>query len=172
MLDTAWDSIIVFVKNNETYALPLAFAIAMAESIVGLSLLVPSTIIFLGMSAALGLSGAGMVQLWIAAAIGASLGDWVSYSLGRFCEARMQSSWPLRNNQPLLERGQLFFERWGWASFFPSRFVGPLRSFLPLIAGICAMPLLPFALASLGSAFVWSGVVLMPAGLGLKWLFS
>lgn len=170
MLETAWDSVIEFVKIHEAYALPLAFAIAMAESIVGLSLLVPSTIIFLGLSAALGLSGAGMVQFWIAAAIGASLGDWVSYCLGRFCEARMQNSWILRNNQSLLERGHVFFQRWGWASFFPTRFIGPLRSFLPLIAGICAMPLIPFALASLGSAFVWSGVVLMPAGLGLNWL--
>lgn len=172
MLDSTWNSVIDFVKDHEAYAFPLAFAIAMAEFIVGISILVPATITLLAMSTALGLAGADLVQLWIAIALGASLGDWVSYGLGRFCEPRMRNRWPLRNNQPLVERGHRFFERWGWISFFPCRFIGPLRSFLPLAAGICAMPLLPFALASMGSAFVWSGVVLIPAGLGLNWPFS
>lgn len=159
-----WDGLLTLVKEHEAALLPIAFAICMAESIVGVSLFVPSTAILVASSAVLSASGADMLALWLAAGLGATLGDWISYGMGYAFERHLHNRWPLRDNAALLARGHDFFERWGWASLFFSRFMGPLRSLTPLIAGICEMPLLQFGVASALSAFVWAGAVLSPAG--------
>jgi len=171
-MDGLWDGLLSFVKANEAHALPIAFVICMSESIVGISLFVPSTIILIATSTVLGASGVDMLSLWLAAGLGASFGDWISYGLGYFFEHRLHEYWPLRGNQDLLQRGHKFFERWGWISLFVSRFMGPLRSLTPLVAGICEMPLLQFGIASLVSAMVWAGVVLAPGGLGAGWVLG
>jgi membrane protein DedA with SNARE-associated domain len=160
-----WEGLISLVKAHESAVLPVAFAICLAESIVGISLLIPSTAILIAASTVLAAGGADMVALWLAAGLGASLGDWISYGLGFHFEHELRRRWPLRDNEELLLRGHRFFERWGWISLFVSRFMGPLRSVTPLVAGICEMPLLVFGLASLVSAMVWAGVVLAPGGL-------
>ncbi len=167
-----WEKLLGFMSENESYLLPLAFLISMAESIVGVSLFVPSTLILIAASTMLGASGADIAPLWLAAALGAAFGDWVSYGLGYFAGERLHGYWPLRNNRALLDRGHRFFERWGWASMFLARFMGPLRSFTPLVAGICRMPLLPFALAGLASAFLWASLVLLPGGIGAGWVLG
>lgn len=171
-MDGLWDSLLAFVKAHEAHALPIAFTIAMAESIIGISLMVPSTIILIATSTVLGASGVDIVWLWLAAGLGATFGDWISYGLGYFFEHRLHEYWPLRGNQDLLRRGHEFFERWGWISLFVSRFMGPLRSLTPLIAGICEMPLLQFGVASLVSAMIWAGVVLAPSGLGAGFILG
>lgn len=167
-----WEAVLAFVRDHEAYLLPIAFAICMAESVIVVSLFVPSTIILLASSTLLGASGVGIAALWIAAGLGAALGDWVSYGLGRFSYRRLRDRWPFYPNRRLIARGRIFFMRWGWASLFLARFMGPLRSLTPLVAGICRMPLVPFALASLASAFVWAAAVLAPTGIGAGFLLG
>jgi membrane protein DedA with SNARE-associated domain len=168
----AWEGLLALIKAHQAYALPIAFVIAMAESIVGISLLVPSTAILVATSTVLGASGADMLALWLAAGLGAAIGDWVSYGLGYFFEHELHERWPLRDNKELVARGHRFFERWGGISLFVSRFMGPLRSLTPLVAGICEMPLVQFAVASFVSAMVWAAVVLVPGTLGSGWLLG
>lgn len=165
-LAETWEALLSLVKAHQSWALPITFVICMSESIVGISLLVPSTAILLATSTVIGASGANLLTLWLAAGLGAALGDWISYALGYFFEHELHQRWPFRDNKELLLRGHQFFERWGWISLFVSRFMGPLRSLTPLVAGICEMPLLQFGLASLISAMMWAGVVLAPGGLG------
>jgi membrane protein DedA with SNARE-associated domain len=171
-MDGLWEGLLSFVRAHESQALPIAFVISMAESIVGVSILVPSTIILIATSTVLGASGVGVLPLWLAAGLGASCGDWISYGLGYFFEHRLHDMWPLRDNQVLVRRGHTFFERWGWISLFVSRFMGPLRSVTPLVAGICEMPLVQFGVASLVSAMVWAGIVLVPGGIGAGWFLG
>ena len=167
-----WETVLAFVREHESYLLPVAFAICMAESIIVVSLFVPSTIILLASSTLLGASGVGIASLWIAAGLGAALGDWVSYGLGRFSYRELKDGWPFYQNRRTVARGRIFFARWGWASMFLARFLGPLRSFMPLTAGICRMPLVAFAIASLSSAFVWAAAVLAPTGIGAGFLLG
>jgi membrane protein DedA with SNARE-associated domain len=171
-LSGIWEAVLEFVRNHEAYLLPIAFLICMAESVIVVSLFVPSTIILLASSTLLGASGVGIAALWVAAGLGAALGDWVSYGLGRFSYREFKDGWPFYQNRRTVARGRLFFAQWGWASMFLARFMGPLRSFTPLVAGICRMPLLPFGLASLASAFVWAAAVLAPTGIGAGFLLG
>jgi membrane protein DedA with SNARE-associated domain len=70
----------------------------------------------------------------------------------------------------LLPRGQAFFHKWGVAGVFIGRFFGPLRAAVPLVAGTCGMPLLPFMLANLASALVWATGILAPGLLAMVML--
>ena len=51
---------------------------------------------------------------------------------------------------------EAFFRRWGFLGVLVGRFFGPLRSVVPLAAGICAMRALPFQVANVGSALTWA----------------
>jgi membrane protein DedA with SNARE-associated domain len=42
---------------------------------------------------------------------------------------------------------------------------------VPLVAGICAMPFVPFQIANVTSALVWAAGILAPGAIGVRWLF-
>jgi membrane protein DedA with SNARE-associated domain len=165
-LDALTTTILDFIRAHQTWAPFIVGALAFAESLAFLSILVPSTILLLGIGALIGASGMEFWPIWLGAAVGAILGDWVSYAIGfRFKHAALRV-WPLSRHPSLADRGERFFSRWGaWGVFF-GRFIGPLRAVVPLTAGIFAMPVLLFQMANVSSAFVWAFVMLAP-GTGL-----
>lgn len=133
--------------------------------------MLPATAILLGVGGLIGASGIGFWPIWFAAALGAILGDWVSYWLGYRYKYAIRQFWPLSRRPDMLVKGEAFFTKWGTAGIFFGRFFGPLRSTVPLVAGICAMPLMPFQLANIGSALVWATGILLPGVLGTRWFF-
>jgi membrane protein DedA with SNARE-associated domain len=68
----------------------------------------------------------------------------------------------------MLPRGQLFFERYGAFGVFIGHFFGPVRAVIPVVAGMCAMRQIPFQIANVSSAFLWSAGVLAPGAFGMK----
>lgn len=159
-----------FVRANQAWAAPVVFVLAFGESLAVISLLLPATAILFGLSGLLGASGVAFWPCWFAAVAGATLGDAVSYWVGFHFKERLAHIWPLTRTPDLLPRGQRFFAKWGIAGVFFGRFFGPLRAAVPLAAGSCAMPQVPFQLANIGSALVWATGILAPgllAGLTL-----
>ncbi len=151
-----------FVRTNQAWAAPVVFLLAFGESLAVVSLLLPATVILFGLSGLLGASGIAFWPCWAAAAGGAILGDAVSYWVGYHFKDRIAHVWPLTRTPDLLLRGQRFFARWGFLGVFMGRFFGPLRAAVPLVAGSCAMPHVPFQIANVGSAVVWATVILSP----------
>ena len=161
---------VAFVHAHEAWAAPLCFALAFGESLFFLSLVLPATALLLAAGAMIGASGIGFWPIWLAAALGAALGDCVSYWIGHRFSGSVHKMWPLSRSPGLLLRGKAFFARWGTASIFIGRFFGPLRATIPLVAGLCAMPGARFQVANAASALVWAGVMLAPGAFGLSWL--
>lgn len=146
-----------FVTEHRAWAAPLVLALAFCESIAFVSLVLP----FWGMLVAIGavVSATGGTDFWTimaAAAIGAALGDWMSYWLGFHYHDQIARMWPIKNYPDLLPRGRAFFEKWGSAAIWLARFTGPLRASVPIIAGAVRMPQMRFQLANWGSAFLWA----------------
>jgi membrane protein DedA with SNARE-associated domain len=164
------NAVLTFVSNREAWAAPIVFILAFGESLAFISLLVPATAILFGVGALIGATGIRFWPIWLAAAAGASLGDWVSYWLGYHYKHAIAQFWPLSRRPALLPRGEAFFRKWGALGIFLGRFFGPLRSVVPLVAGICAMPLLPFQLANVASALVWAAGILTPGLFAFAWL--
>ncbi|MEZ5774554.1 MAG: DedA family protein [Hyphomicrobiaceae bacterium] len=164
--------VIALVEANDAYAEPIVFVVGMAESIPILSAFAPSTILFIGIGAVHGAAGGSFVHIWIAGTLGASTGDGVSYLIGRLTEHRVMHVWPISRHPDWWTRAHAFFERWGLLGVLAGKFTGPLRPFIPIMAGISEMPFLYFLSASLVSSAAWAGVFLAPGGLGLKWLIE
>lgn len=160
----------VFIRDHQAWAVPIVLALAFCESIAVLSLLVPATVILLGVGALIGSTGIAFWPVWAAAVTGAVLGDWVSYAIGLHFKEGVGQVWPLSRYPDLLPRGRAFFDRWGTAGVFFGRFFGPLRATVPLAAGVCGMATLPFQLANVASAMIWAALMLGPGVLGTRWL--
>ena len=165
-----YDTVLLFIRTHESWAAPVVFVLAFGESLAFISLLLPATAILFGIGGMIGASGIGFWPIWLAATVGAVLGDWLSYWFGYHYKHGIAGFWPLSRHPDLLPRGEAFFRRWGTAGIFLGRFFGPLRSAVPLAAGICAMPLVPFQIANVASALVWSTGILTPGVIGVRWL--
>jgi membrane protein DedA with SNARE-associated domain len=150
-----------FVRANQVWAAPIIFALAFGESLAFISLLLPAWAVLVGMGALIQSSGINFWPIWIAASIGAALGDWLSYWLGSKFEHTLEKMWPLNRHPTLLPRGEAFLKKWGVLAIFIGRFFGPLRASVPLVAGIFQMPYWRFQAANWISAFVWSAVILL-----------
>jgi membrane protein DedA with SNARE-associated domain len=70
-------SVIAFVRDNAAWAPPIVFALAFGESLAFVSLLIPA---WGALVALIGPSGINFWPVWIAAALGAAFGDWLSGS--------------------------------------------------------------------------------------------
>lgn len=163
------DWVLTFVKEHEAWAAPIVLILAFGESLAFISLLLPATVILFGLGGLIGASGIGFWTIWAAAAIGAALGDWLSYWLGYHYHYQIVRLWPLSRYPDLVPRGERFFRRWGTLGVFAGRFFGPLRASVPLAAGICEMPALPFQLANIASALVWATGILAPGTMLAQW---
>jgi membrane protein DedA with SNARE-associated domain len=158
------------VRTHAILAPPIVFVLAFGESFAFVSLLLPATILLVGIGGIISAAEIGFWPIWGAAAAGAILGDWVSYFLGFHYKDAIGGFWPLSRHPALLAKGRAFFEVWGAPGVFVGRFFGPLRCIMPLVAGICAMPMIPFQIANLTSGVLWATAVLAPGRLAVEWL--
>lgn len=106
-------TITLFVKEHEIWAVPIVFLLAFGESLAFISLLIPATVILLGLGALIGESGLLFWPIWLAAALGAFFGDWISYWVGYHYKEGVRNLWPISRSPQTLVRGHQFFNRWG-----------------------------------------------------------
>lgn len=174
-LEESAHHVIEFVRAHQAWAAPIVFALAFGESLAFVSLILPAWAALVGIGAMIGAGGLDFVPIWVAGAVGAALGDWLSYWIGARFKGSIAGVWPLSRHPHLLPRGQAFIERWGVLAIFIARFSGPLRASVPIVAGIFGMPNWSFQLANFSSAFVWAAVLLKLGDVGAKistWLYD
>ncbi len=165
---------VAFVRAHAEWAAPVVFLLAFAELLAFISLLIPAWGALVAIGALINAGGVNFWPVWIAGSLGAALGDWLSYWIGRKLEYSVQHIWPLSRHPDLIPRGEAFMKTWGIPGIFIGRFFGPLRAAVPLVAGIFEMPFWRFQFANFGSAFVWAAVLLtLGDGIsrGVKWLW-
>jgi membrane protein DedA with SNARE-associated domain len=168
-------TIIEFVRSHQAWAAPIVFVLAFAESMAFISLFVPAWAALVGIGTLVQSAGVNFWPVWIAGALGAALGDWLSYWIGLKLEHRVQHIWPLSKHPGIIDAGARFVTRWGILAIYIGRFSGPLRASVPLVAGIFKMPYWPFQVANFTSAFLWSGVLLLLGDVtshAIKWIWG
>lgn len=169
-LDQMTAGIVDFVRTNQGWAPFIVGAIAFGESLAIVSILIPATVIMLGIGALIGGAGLEFWPIWAGAAIGATLGDWVSYEIARHFGEPIKNWGPLKRYQAQMDRAENFMRKYGVWGIFIGRFFGPLRAVVPLIAGIFEMPRIPFQLANVSSAMIWAAAILAPGAGLMGWL--
>jgi membrane protein DedA with SNARE-associated domain len=158
------------LRQHQAWAPVIVFGLAFGESLAFVSLLLPATAILLGVGGLVGAADIAFWPIWCAAALGAAFGDWFSYWLGDRYSYAIARLWPLSRHPELLPRGEAFFRKWGTLGVFIGRFFGPLRSIMPLAAGICGLRQVPFQIANLASAVLCATGALTPGMVAIEWL--
>jgi membrane protein DedA with SNARE-associated domain len=133
----------------------IVFLFSIAEGLPFIGTLVPgATVVTLaGFGAFNGHMDVGDL-IWFST-VGAVLGDGLSYYMG----LTRNKSFKVENKflkLSHLEKGKTFFNKYGNHSVFFARFIGPLRSTVPFVAGAVKMDIRKFLLWDVLSCIVWA----------------
>ena len=156
------EPITMWVYQHPQWALFATFIISFSESLAFVGTIIPGTVT---MTAVGILAGSGVMRVdltLIAAILGAIAGDGASYSLGRIFSDRLTTMWPFRRYPHWLNYAKDYFERHGGKSVLIGRFTGPLRSVIPIIAGMMGMNRWHFFVANVASAIGWACLYVIP----------
>jgi membrane protein DedA with SNARE-associated domain len=167
--------VIEFVRGHEVWAAPIVFALAFGESLAFLSFVLPAWAALVGIGAIMRTGGVAFWPVLLAGALGAALGDWLSYWIGSRFKRSIGRMWPFSAHPNLLSRGEAFIKKWGVFAILIGRFSGPLRASVPIVAGILGMPFRAFQFANFISAFIWVAVLLQLGDVGATvwtWLWN
>src|SRR5580704_15573719 len=107
------DALVEFIRVHEVWAPPIVGALAFAESLAFISLLVPAWSMLIAIGALIGGSGISLWPILVAGAVGAALGDWLSYWVGVKVGPAVAHMWPLSRHPELIPRGERFVKVWG-----------------------------------------------------------
>ncbi|MBD8517518.1 CDP-alcohol phosphatidyltransferase family protein [Plantibacter sp. CFBP 8804] len=150
--------------NDAATALPdpliwlLGLLFTTAESGLWLGLVVPGEPVVLLLAAMLD-SAPGALVLFLAVALGGSLGDQLGYLLGRRSGGRLRDSAIVRRlGVHGWDRAVEALERRGAQAVFLTRLVPVLRCLTPTAAGVARVPYRSFLAASLLGSLLWSAV--------------
>jgi membrane protein DedA with SNARE-associated domain len=151
-----------WIIDNPNWAGMAVFTISMCESLAVIGLFIPGII---AMSIIGGLVSADILAivptlLW--AIGGAIAGDGISYYIGHHFRDHLPLYWPFRRFPQWLERGKSFFIAHGSKSIVIGRFVGPVRPFIPVVAGMMGMKPRTFLMANIFSAIIWAPIYMLP----------
>jgi len=144
--------------NGLLLAIGAGFALAFAESGLGLGMVLPGETAILLLSASMGSAGP-MIALAVVVTIGASLGDHVGYLLGRrYGEALGETRAVRRLGRQHYERATDLLRRRGGVAVFATRLVPVVRTLTPAAAGASGLEYRRFAVASLSGSALWASV--------------
>ena len=134
--------------------------VSLLESLAFVGTFIPGMIIvlFVGFASANGVLDLGDL-IWFVA-IGGIIGDSLSYYLG----TKGTKFFRLENKffkYSHLEKGKEFFEQHGSKSIFLGRFIGPIRSIVPFIAGLTHLRKGVFLFWDIISGFAWATTILL-----------
>lgn len=134
----------------------LFFVLAFIESAPLIGVFIPgATLVTVGGF----LASQGYLNPWdilLFASLGAIIGDFFSYSLGRWGGDWIKEKRII--NQSIIFHGEQFFYKYGNKSIFWGRFFGPIRAIIPFVAGLLRMKRKPFIFWNVISAICWAGL--------------
>jgi undecaprenyl-diphosphatase len=173
MIDTS----LAFLTLHPEYIFLTIFLVALCESLAVVGIIVPGVGLITAASMMAGNLQLNMWVLFLCAISGAFLGDVISFYFGRIFQPHLPNLWPFKQHPYWIENGHAFFHRHGGKSIFFGRFIGPIRPFIPMVAGMMAMSSRRFMLLNVLSAIAWGIAYLLPSyylgeQLNIKWLLS
>jgi membrane-associated protein len=163
LLSWAWDLAVhldvhlaAFVAQHGAWVYALLFAIVFCETGLVVTPFLPGdSLLFIAgaVAAAGGMDIVAVMATLIAAAL---CGDNVNYGVGRWLGPRVfhfeQSRW---FNPAHLARAHAFYMRHGGKTIILARFVPIVRTYVPFVAGVGAMPYLRYLAFCVLGALIW-----------------
>ncbi|OQY18571.1 MAG: hypothetical protein B6I36_06580 [Desulfobacteraceae bacterium 4572_35.1] len=157
-----WDNILFWVVYHPGIAYTLVLLISLSESLAVVGLLVPGSVMMVGVGTMVGSGAISLPVTMVVATVGAVVGDGVSYWFGHHYHQQIKNFWPFCQHPQLITHGEAFIDKHGGKSVFFARFVGPMRPLVPMIAGMLDLAPRRFFIANIISAVGWSCAYITP----------
>ena len=148
--------------NPEWIAITVGL-VAFVESLAVVGIVVPGIALLGGLAAAAGGLGINPASLLIGAAIGAFIGDNLSFWIGRAFRPWLENHSTIQKYEPQLEKTRYFLNHKGAVAVVVGRFLGPIRPFMPMVAGMMLMRPTLFLGLSCFSTLAWAPFYILPA---------
>jgi membrane-associated protein len=161
LVATLWDFAVhldqhlaAFIAEHGAWVYALLFVIIFCETGLVVTPFLPGdSLLFVvgALAAAGGMHIGGVMLLLVAAAL---CGDNVNYWIGRWSGTRLLNRWI---NPAYLKRTHDFYERHGGKTIIIARFMPIVRTYVPFVAGLGAMPYARYLAFCVLGAVLWVG---------------
>ncbi|MFV3403020.1 MULTISPECIES: bifunctional DedA family/phosphatase PAP2 family protein [Pseudomonas] len=156
------DSLTGWLSANPQWLGLAIFLVACIECLAIAGIIVPGTVLLFAVAVLAGSGTFSLGETLLLGFLGGVLGDALSYAVGKYFHQNIRRLPLLRDHPEWIGRAEAYFQRYGIASLLVGRFIGPLRPMLPMVAGMCDMPLPRFIAVSLVAGAGWSVAYLLP----------
>jgi membrane protein DedA with SNARE-associated domain/membrane-associated phospholipid phosphatase len=161
-MDSWFDGLLDWITAHPVAAGAVVFLIALSDALIIVGAIVPALPLLIGVGVLIGLGELSGPYAVICAALGAFVGDGVSFYVGRRWGTQLRGHWPFSKYPQFLERGERLFRRNSTKAIFVARYVGPIRPFVPAVAGMAHMPLRRYLPVSAAAGLSWGVLFLLP----------
>lgn len=167
-MNASWtDTTIHWIGQHPLLAGAAAFTIAFCDALILVGTLVPALPLLFAVGMLIGLGQLSGPYLVSCTAMGAFVGDAISFWVGHNWGDRLRQLGPFQRYPQLLERGERLFRRNAIKGIILARYIGAIRPFVPAVAGMLGMPTKQYLLTSVLVCLSWAVVFLLPG-----WMFG
>jgi membrane-associated protein len=159
LLAVLWDLVVhldqhleSFVAQHGVWVYALLFAIVFCETGLVVTPFLPGDSLLFVAGAIAAVGGMDLVAVCATLVAAALCGDNVNYWVGRWAGKNLFSKYI---NPAHLQRAHAFYERHGGKTIILARFVPIVRTYVPFVAGIGAMPYLRYIAYCVAGALLW-----------------
>lgn len=136
------------------------FSFIAVESLLVIGLLIPGSAFMIALGVLISLGALPFWPVFGWACLGALAGDGFNYWLGRRYRVFISSARFFQQHPEWLPRAEAIFLQYGAASLIIARIVGPLRPFIPTVAGMANMPAWKFFSVTAFATLLWAPLYL------------
>lgn len=150
------DSVLNFISDNREWIFFITFLFAMAETLLVLSIFIPSTTILVAIGALVAAEKLDFWPVFTGAATGAIIGSLISWQMGRLFGVQILETKLMQKQSDRIHRSKEAMNRWGAPAIILGHLFGPLRALVFAIAGLTGMALLTFLPLTILGAITWA----------------
>ncbi|WP_457913546.1 DedA family protein [Candidatus Gillettellia adelgis] len=150
------------ITQSLVVTLTVIVLINFLESLALVGLLLPGTLMMTSIGVLIGGGKIDFYYAWAASIVGCLLGDWISYCIGRLCKDSLYRWSFLKKHQVVLDRTEKALYQHSIATILISRFIGPMRPLVPIVAGMLNLPSHKFALPNSIGCITWPPIYFFP----------
>ncbi|MFC3716667.1 VTT domain-containing protein [Luteimonas soli] len=160
-----FDQLVAWIGAHPIAAGLVIFAIAFCDAVIVVGAIVPALPLLFAIGVLIGLGELYGPYAVACAALGAFVGDGLSFWIGRRWGSQLRGVWPFARYPQLLDRSEAVFRRNALKGILIARYIGPIRPFVPAVAGMARMPIKRYLPASALAAVTWALLFLIPGWL-------
>ena len=161
LLATLWDLAVhldqhlgAFIAQHGAWVYGLLFVIVFCETGLVVTPFLPGDSLLFVTGALAAVGGMDLATVMAVLVAAALCGDNVNYWIGRWTGTRLLARWI---NPAHLKRTHDFYERHGGKTIIIARFMPIVRTYVPFVAGLGAMPYARYMAFCVAGALLWVG---------------